>query len=483
MGPGGFGPQHFVAADSTLAYRIEFENYGPGSLNPDGLPVTSDRWATAPAQRVVITNTLAPTLDLGTFLITGFGFGDFNISLATPAQSFQQILTMTYNNRTFDVWFEGAIDYAARQLSFAFQSIDPLTGLPPDVLTGFLPPEDGTGRGMGFVTYVVRALAGLPTGTEIRNIALISFDNQTFIATNQVDPLHPEKGTDTEREALVTLDAGRPTSSVLTLPARTNATSFSVSWSGQDDETGSGIGTYAVFVSIDGGGFTRWLSGTADTQAIFTGEFGHTYSFYSVATDNAGNGQLPPTSAQATTFLMPDAPVLTSSIINDGSTQRSMVNSLTVVFSSAVTLEAGAITISSYHSNQVLTLNITNPTGDGRTYLIRFAGISVVGGSLADGIYDVTVHGSRVRDQFNQTMGEDSSVRFHRLFGDTDGDRDVDQTDLSRMKQSLGSVLGDKAYVWWLDYNADGAISGGDLVQFMQRYGNRFPWFEKPVRV
>ena len=50
-----------------------------------------------------------------------------------------------------------------------FQSVNPLTGLPTDVLTGFLPPEDGTRRGSGYVSYIIkghtavrRRLVGVP---------------------------------------------------------------------------------------------------------------------------------------------------------------------------------------------------------------------------------------------------------------------------------------------------------------------------------
>ena len=53
-------------------------------------------------------------------------------------------------------------------------TIDPSSGLPPDVMTGFLMPEDGTGRGQGFISYIARP--GTPTGTEIRNIGQIQFD-------------------------------------------------------------------------------------------------------------------------------------------------------------------------------------------------------------------------------------------------------------------------------------------------------------------
>ena len=60
------------------------------------------------------------------------------------------------------------------------------------------------------MTYLVASADGLASGTAVRNIALISFDHQTEIATNQVDPLNPALGTDPAKEALVTLDAGTP---------------------------------------------------------------------------------------------------------------------------------------------------------------------------------------------------------------------------------------------------------------------------------
>ena len=66
-------------------------------------------------------------------------------------------------------------------------------------------------------------------------------------------------------------------------------TSFTVGWTGQDDSGGSGIASYNIYVSDDGGAFRLWLTNTVTTSATFTGQDGHTYGFYSVATDNAGN--------------------------------------------------------------------------------------------------------------------------------------------------------------------------------------------------
>src|SRR5205085_5449373 len=113
---------------------------------------------------------------------------------------------MLSHAKTFRVEVELSFDSATGTILASFQSIDPDTSLPPDVLTGFLPPEDGTGAGKGFIGYTVRPKAGLPTGTEIRNVALISFDDQAVIATDQIDPQDASKGTDPARQALNTID-------------------------------------------------------------------------------------------------------------------------------------------------------------------------------------------------------------------------------------------------------------------------------------
>jgi hypothetical protein len=60
-------------------------------------------------------------------------------------------------------------------------------------------------------------------------------------------------------------------------------------WSG-DDGLGSGLAAFDVSVSIDGGAPEVWLAGTAATNAVYPGEVGHTYTFYIVAYDRAGNG-------------------------------------------------------------------------------------------------------------------------------------------------------------------------------------------------
>ena len=157
-----------------------------------------------------VTDRLDPGLDWDSFELTEFGFGDILVTVPAGRQYFQTVVEMTYNGRTFEVWIEGGINVSTRELFARFMSIDPATSLPPDVLTGFLPPEDGTCRGMGHVSYTIRPKRGLPSGTQIRNVAMITFDVNPPIATDQVDPHDPSRGTDPEKQALVTIDATPP---------------------------------------------------------------------------------------------------------------------------------------------------------------------------------------------------------------------------------------------------------------------------------
>jgi hypothetical protein len=118
-----------------------------------------------------------------------------------------------------------------------------------------------------------------------------------------VDPHDPSQGTDPNKEALVTIDAGVPASQVLALPAVTTTRAFQVSWTGGDDTGGSGVAGYDVFVRDNGGPWTVWLNDTTETSAVFTGSDGHSYGFYSVATDNVGHREAAPAQADAATQI------------------------------------------------------------------------------------------------------------------------------------------------------------------------------------
>jgi RHS repeat-associated protein/uncharacterized repeat protein (TIGR01451 family) len=288
-GPAGYGAAGYIAANTLLSYRINFENASN---------------AAAPAQQVNITDQLSTNYDWTTFNVSEFGFGDLVIPLPPGTQEFQTNMPFSYLGTNFQVQIQIGINLTSGQVYANFQSIDPNTSLPPPVNIGFLPPEDGTGRGMGHVTYTVRAKSGLPSGTQLNNVALISFDEQTSIATDQIDDSNPAAGINSALECLITLDSIPPTSSVLPLPAQSQLLQIPVSWTGQDYAGGPGIASYNIYVSDNGGSWTNWLSGTTSTNATFQGKPQHAYGFTSQAMDNAGLLETQHTNADATTTII-----------------------------------------------------------------------------------------------------------------------------------------------------------------------------------
>ena len=166
-----------------------------------------------------------------------------------------------------------------------------------------------------------------------------------------------------------------------------------------------------------------------------------------------------------------------SVIVNDGSAQRSMVNSLTVTFGGAVILDPGAIELRRQDGSLVnFQVNVT-AVGGKTVAVLTFAGSEFIGGSLGDGDYTLTVRADRVHDRWGRHLdgdgdgvaGGDGVDGFFRLFGDTDGDHDVDHADLDVMLSSFRKSQGDVGFLWYLDYEGDGNVDGLDMAQFNHR--------------
>jgi hypothetical protein len=168
-------------------------------------------------------------------------------------------------------------------------------------------------------------------------------------------------------------------------------------------------------------------------------------------------------------------------VINDGPAQRSMVNSLTVTFDGPVTLAPGAFALRRADGGLV-DLSVAASSIGGRTVaVLQFVGPDIVGGSLPDGRYTLTVRADPVQDRFGRALdgdgdgaaGGDRDDAFHRLFGDSDGDQDVDLHDFGRFLDSFGRGAGDPAYLWYFDVNGDDRVGVVDLVSFARRLGKR----------
>jgi hypothetical protein len=163
--------------------------------------------------------------------------------------------------------------------------------------------------GPGIASYDVyvsdngSALAPFLTGTTQTSAKFSGQDGHSYqfycVATDKAGNV---QATPTSAQATTLVDTTPPSSSVNALPAY-SLPSFPVRWSGSDATPGSGVASYTIYVSVDGGPYTAWLTRTTSTSSSYPGQDGHSYGFYSVATDRAGNIQPTPTSAQATTLV------------------------------------------------------------------------------------------------------------------------------------------------------------------------------------
>ena len=214
---------------------------------------------------------------------------------------------MTCCGDPFEVQVEAGLNIASGELRVVFRSINPATSPPPPVSVGFLPPEDGTGRGKGHVSYLINAKANLPTGTAIRNVALITFDRQQSIATDQIDPQNPGAGIDPNKQALNTIDAA-PASSVAAL-SESGRDPRAMVWPGRC-VGGSGIDSYDIFVHQQWGRSPRGSNERQTHSAWFVGQAAQTYSFYSVSRDQVGNTELPPLAPDAFTQVITNPPTI-----------------------------------------------------------------------------------------------------------------------------------------------------------------------------
>jgi len=75
----------------------------------------------------------------------------------------------------------------------------------------------------------------------------------------------------------------------------------------------------------------------------------------------------------------------------------------------------------------------------------------------------------------NGTAGGNYALTTHRLFGDSDGDGDVDLADLTPFGTAMFSVQGQPAYNPAFDFDGDGDVDLADLTAFGNRLFLTFP--------
>jgi len=210
----------------------------------------------------------------------------------------------------------------------------------------------------------------------------------------------------TKMEKPVVTDVTAPSSHVFTLPAISNTESVFVQWQGSDPE-GSAI-TYAIYVSTNGGAYTLWIS-TQNTQSTFTGQFGNTYSFYSIATDASGNKETSKTQAEATTKM-----------------EKPAVVDVTAPVSQVVSLPSTTNT-----ESVVVQWQCSDPEGSAITYAIY---VSTNGGA-----YTLWVSTQDKKSTFNGQFG--NTYSFYSIATDASGNKEASKTQAEATIMLVKSTL------------------------------------------
>ncbi|GEM_PF-3803801 len=264
VGPLGYdpdanNPKHFIGDSHPIGYRIGFENL---------------ETATAAAQEVLIVDHLDTQFDFTSFSFGTVKLGSQSVEVTADSRSLNLSIDLRPNFNTI-VKITGTYDANTGEARWLFQGLDPIT----HQLSDFLPPntQENSPQGEGWVSFQVKPISDRSTGTVVKNQAMIDFE--VGIPPNPMDT----------PEVFHTLDTSAPNAAVNPLPEISEALSFRVEWSGQDDAGGSGIRDYTIYVSDMGQPFVPWQVHIPDTSAPFEGVNGHTYAFNCIATDNVGN--------------------------------------------------------------------------------------------------------------------------------------------------------------------------------------------------
>ena len=270
-GPLGRNSFNFISGKDPLYYNIYFSNADT---------------ATAPVSVVDLNDQLdTAVFDRGSLVFDGFGYGDSIVFFDKPVSSFTQDIDLR-PARNIILRVTGSQDTNGK-LSWRFLSLDTISrNITTNFMDGFLPPNVNSPEGIGFVSYHISPKNGLPHLQSLVNRAEIIFgDNAPVITPDWVN----------------TIDTVKPVSSVHPLSAVQPDSSFTLTWNGTDAD--AGLRDYFIYVSINGGPYYPWITGTPDTSVIFKGQNGNTYSFYSIAHDYVGNEEIKTPIAEATTTI------------------------------------------------------------------------------------------------------------------------------------------------------------------------------------
>jgi len=166
--------------------------------------------------------------------------------------------------------------------------------------------------------------------------------------------------------------------------------------------------------------------------------------------------------------------------------QHSVITRIVVTLSGVVTsYDSGAFTLERRGSGGgPITLNVsTVVVGGSTTITLTFNGASPYVReravahdiALSDGDYRFDIDMTKIRDTegYLPASADRAADDFFSFFGDSDGDRDVDATDLNRIRRVILNDPNFQGYKPVFDYDGSGTVDATDYTPFRAHYGKK----------
>jgi hypothetical protein len=165
--------------------------------------------------------------------------------------------------------------------------------------------------------------------------------------------------------------------------------------------------------------------------------------------------------------------------------QRSMVDSIVYNFNEPVDLTAAAFTINVVVNNTnsgsmvgiAPTLNVAAVPFTNEWFVTFTDPVnnSVIGNSIANGAYTITINPSLVTAvSGGQNLSAGETDTFYRLYGDLTGAQSVTGVDVNAFNRAYADSAYAAGYVAALDYNDGGRYTGIDVNAFNRAFNTRY---------
>jgi streptogramin lyase len=256
-GSKGYTDMRYKQSGDAMSYFINFNNKDTSTVST-----------------VIIKDQLDTSVfDLSSFRFNSYGWGNTNLSTKSIEADTLFFDTDLRPKKNIIVRHYAFFNRQTGAIEWQFESLDADTyEVISDKSKGFLPPNDSTANGQGFVSYSVDIKENLPHNTKIINKADIALNSKTKESTNIW---------------INTIDAIKPKSKIKALPSISTDTIVKLIIEGSD--VGSGAELYDIYVSENNSSFKPLYKGIRRDTVIFIGKNSKTYGFFSQARDYVGN--------------------------------------------------------------------------------------------------------------------------------------------------------------------------------------------------